>query len=280
MLGVVVPAYNCNESVNILVGELQQHGFAKIIVIDDYSTPPLFLDGGIQRNVDVVRNNVNIGYSASVLRGMRLARSLGWSAIATIDGDGAHRVSDLARLSLALTSEAHPLVIGDRMRSISFEHLPTKRLANLISSSLTSACFGGSLTKGRDVSSGLRIYQPSFVDILAGKNHERFGLCYSSIHWAIQSGLSVGWYPIEVEYPPDQFQFTKRREFIDMLAQLNDVNVLSFDLSTVREYVLDGRCFNVVDSTSTIFALYLDAFDGYVFRLISEVVNGYPVVKL
>lgn len=280
MLGVVVPSYNCSEAAIDLVQEIASRNVGPIYLIDDASDIPISSQFTGGSRVSVIRNDHNLGYSQSVIKGMSAAVSDGCSAVATIDGDAAHLVDDLHNLARAWRPASCSLLIGDRMRSRSFRSLPTKLLANQISSALISLCFGGLTTAGRDVSCGLRIYRRDLIEALRYKQVERYGLCYSSIFLATSSQQTITWAPIEVRYPPNQFHFTKQIEFADLLSELSSLNTFKFDLTTLIEAVNSKSSFNVTLPESSAFALFLEPFNGYFFRSIDRTEDGFETVRL
>jgi len=280
MIGVVVPAFNCANSAKRLVQEIQELDFGPIYLIDDASDEHIRVPNHSGEGLHLIRNEENLGYSGSVLKGINLALAAGCSAIATIDGDAAHRTEDLSVLAKSWVAEPDALLIGDRMASKSFLQLPTKMLANQVSSSLVSLCFGGNTTQNRDVSSGLRVYHKDFAQSLIDRQVERFGLCYSSIFWSLKSEFAMRWVPIEVNYSPIEFQFTKQEEFCDLLAQLEVMNTLNFDLSKLSKLVRSNMNFNILLGEKSVFALFVSPYKGYIFREIELSEFGCETVDL
>ena len=281
MIGVVIPAYNVGVNLSNLLLDLNVANIGPIFVVDDCSAVPICSQFFDAPNIEILRHNENKGYSKSVMRGMQRAFEVGCNAAMTIDGDGAHRVTDA--LSLAQHWGAVnriSLLIGDRMNSWSFRHITTKRIANLLSSYLVSKTFGSPITDRKDVSSGLRIYSQQLYEILKNKNSEKYGLCYSSIYWSLAKDLRIEWLPIEVWYAPTEFCFTKRNEFLDLLSQLQILNIFDFDYTILNESVKTLQSFNITFDNKIYFSLYMEQFDGYFFRRQLRIISGFPTFDI
>lgn len=121
-LTVIIPAFNEAGRVGDVLDELQRecHDFlTAIIVVDDGSRDDT---AGIAREhgVVVIQHPANLGYGASLKSGLRRAGS---THVATFDGDGQHRASDLRRLWEARAGAT--MIVGARQRLI---HSPLWRM--------------------------------------------------------------------------------------------------------------------------------------------------------
>ncbi len=110
---VVIPAYNEAATIHdIATRTLSQ--MRGVIVVDDCSE-----DATVQAltnlPVVVLRNPVNRGKGASLIRGINYALDQGAAVVITLDGDGQHQPEDIPRV--LATAERHPgrIIIGSRL---------------------------------------------------------------------------------------------------------------------------------------------------------------------
>jgi len=109
---VVIPVYNHGASLRTVVDQaLAVH--PRVLVVDDGST-----DGGAACLADmpceVLRHPVNRGKGAAILSAAAFARQRGLTHIITLDADGQHDPTDLARFWPLLAAEPTAIVVGAR----------------------------------------------------------------------------------------------------------------------------------------------------------------------
>lgn len=112
-LAVVIPAYNEAATIFEVVSAAAE--LTNVIVVDDCSsdaTASLANDAGAL----VVRNSRNLGYDATLTRGIVFAAEAGHRHIVTMDADGEHSTSVLGQFHDALVDRQIPLVLGVRAR--------------------------------------------------------------------------------------------------------------------------------------------------------------------
>lgn len=118
---VLIPAYRPGAALEELIAELEQRGFARIVVVDDGSGAqwaPLFKR--IQSRfpgVSLLRHGANLGKGAALKTGMRaiLEDGSGLAGIVTADADGQHLPADIERVARALQdSGGAQLILGAR----------------------------------------------------------------------------------------------------------------------------------------------------------------------
>jgi len=112
-LTVIIPAWNeeagIGKTLDMLADEPRLKG-AEVIVVDDGSTDRT-AEIAAERGARVIRNWANLGYGASLKRGVRAARS---ELVAWFDADGQHHPADLADMVETLRCERAQAVIGAR----------------------------------------------------------------------------------------------------------------------------------------------------------------------
>ena len=97
---VVIAAYNEGTVIARVVTDVGNAGY-RVVVVDD---------GSLDRTADVaraagaivVRHPFNLGQGAALQTGIDYALAHAAAVVVTFDGDGQHRVSDIARLTCAL----------------------------------------------------------------------------------------------------------------------------------------------------------------------------------
>jgi len=110
---VVVPAYNEENSISGVIGDLRKHNFNNIIVVDDGSTDDTNIvakkDGAV-----VIKHPINLGQGAAVKTGIDYALLLGAEIIVTFDADGQHLAKDLDNLVKPLINNEVEVALGSR----------------------------------------------------------------------------------------------------------------------------------------------------------------------
>jgi glycosyltransferase involved in cell wall biosynthesis len=118
-LTVVVPIYNESEAIKNYLPELIEAGQVdgwRIVLVDDGSTDDsaVLLDTFRKYpHVDIVKHKINRGYGSAIKSGMLHTTT---SHIVTIDGDGQHHISDIAKVYNYAIEKNADLVVGDRGR--------------------------------------------------------------------------------------------------------------------------------------------------------------------
>jgi hypothetical protein len=148
---VVVPAFNEEQALPALIGELRAAGDAEIVVIDDGSTDRT---AAVTRaaGARVVRLGRNLGIGGAVQCGLRIAFREGFDCAVQVDGDGQHPPGEIGKL---LGPRDADLVVGTRyaggsaFRSTTMRRLGSWWLARLL------RLLGLRVT---DPTSGFRVY--------------------------------------------------------------------------------------------------------------------------
>jgi glycosyltransferase involved in cell wall biosynthesis len=125
----VIPALNEAGTIAGVVRSLSPY-VDSVVVVDDGST-----DGTAEQaesaGASVVGNDSNVGYDASVSRGMAYAFSAGANVVVTIDADGQHNPSDIPRLLQLIESGEADIVVGNREVKPRFSEYLFSALARL-----------------------------------------------------------------------------------------------------------------------------------------------------
>ncbi|MFA5320588.1 MAG: glycosyltransferase family 2 protein [Candidatus Omnitrophota bacterium] len=134
---VVIPAYNEIANISWLVSSLKKKGYA-VLVVDDGSTDDT-ASAAETAGAVVLRNDVNMGKGASLIRGFSYVKQKGFDGVIVMDGDGQHLPEDIPVL-LRSAGAGGSLVVGNRMAkpgAMPFSRWLTNKIMSLLLSCLT-----------------------------------------------------------------------------------------------------------------------------------------------
>ena len=148
---VVIAAYNEGTVIARVVTDVGNAGY-RVVVVDD---------GSLDRTADVaraagaivVRHPFNLGQGAALQTGIDYALAHAAAVVVTFDGDGQHRVSDIARLTCALAEQRADFALGSRFLGQA-PNLPVLRRLMLLAATLFTRLTAG--LRVTDTHNGLR----------------------------------------------------------------------------------------------------------------------------
>gem|GEM_PF-74276 len=163
---VVLPAYNEQASVGVVVGEVRREApGVRVLVVDDGSTDAT---ASVARaaGAEVVSDVLNLGVGGAMRVGFRYAAAHGFRAVVQVDADGQHDPRDLPRLLAPLDPDAPPMVvIGARFAGTGEFPVPlARRLAMRLLAAYLSRLTRVRLT---DVTSGFRAHNRAAIELFA-----------------------------------------------------------------------------------------------------------------
>ncbi|TRZ95128.1 glycosyltransferase family 2 protein [bacterium] len=135
---VVIPTYNEATEIRNLIESIRQQNL-QIIVIDDGSSDNTAYIAE-KSGAIVLRNKINKGKGASLIRGFQYALGHGFDAIITMDGDGQHLPADIPFFIRLAEYSASGIFIGNRMtktRNMPLIRLFTNRIMSKFISYIT-----------------------------------------------------------------------------------------------------------------------------------------------
>ncbi len=201
MVSIIIPVYNERRTIAALVSSIKKVMAAnkiesEIIVMDDGSTDGSAAVIAQLESIIFLRHPYNLGYGASIKRGIKAARG---EIICLIDGDGQHDPADLPRLLMA--AQAHPdkLVIGSRLWNRAV--IPTARYrANRFANFWIAWASGQAV---EDSQSGFRVYPAQLIRLSRFKLSRNQSFVFESeiIIEAARHRFLCAFVPVQTTYP-------------------------------------------------------------------------------
>jgi hypothetical protein len=204
---IVIPFYNNGRTVAEVTSQVLALGWP-LLVVNDGST-----DGGPEslrdlplRRIDFPRNR---GKGRALRHALRWARDRGFSHVVSLDADGQHSPSDIARFAEKIRLAPDSLIVGRR----NFESdVPGKsRFGRSWSNMWVRIASGG---RTPDSQSGFRAYP---VEPLAGFTYlgARYEFEVEILVRAVWAGLPLDWVDVESRYFPPSGRVSHFRPFWD-----------------------------------------------------------------
>ena len=149
---VIIPAYNENEVIRAVIGDLLTYHY-QLVVVDDGSTVPLsgLLD---KLPVYLLRHPVNLGQGAALQTGIEFVLEKKAHYIVSFDGDGQHQAADIQKLLVELENDRADIVSGSRFLAKNNGQVPGGRRLLLKTARILNFLFTGVLLT--DAHNGLR----------------------------------------------------------------------------------------------------------------------------
>jgi glycosyltransferase involved in cell wall biosynthesis len=191
---IVIPAFNEATVINEVIAEVQAAGYQNIIVVDDGSADNTYENASKETGVVALKHFLNRGKGAAAKTGIEAAKMLGADAVVTIDGDGQHNPSDIAKM-LELIKQGNDVVLGSRLKNP--KGMPIWKIAaNHFGNFCTWAIYGLWVT---DSQSGFRAYSKQAISLIDTKT-DRYEYDSEVIREIFRNKLKFTETPIEVRY--------------------------------------------------------------------------------
>ena len=173
---IIIPAYQPDTRLLLLLEQLVQLGDNRIIIINDGSDStcaPVFDDANNYNRVHILTHKENKGKGAALRTGFRfvLEKETSCQTVITADADGQHRAEDITNMSSGCKKHPHHLILGVRQFT---GYVPLRsRLGNSLTRWLYNLLFKQHLS---DTQTGLRCIPVNTLDALIALQGERY--CY------------------------------------------------------------------------------------------------------
>lgn len=191
---IVIPAFNEESVIQEVIKEISLAGYTKIIVVDDGSLDETFKSAKSISGVLALKHFINRGKGAAAKTGIEAAKILGADVVITIDGDGQHNPTDIAKM-LELIHQGNDVVLGSRLHNP--KGMPAWKIAaNHFGNFCTWAIYGLWVT---DSQSGFRAYSKKAINLIETKT-DRYEYDSEVIREIHRNKLKFIETPIEVRY--------------------------------------------------------------------------------
>lgn len=211
---IVLPAYNEEAVIKDVIREIQVAGYRNIIVVDDGSHDQTF-EKAKEMDVIALRHPINRGKGAATKTGIEAAKLLGAGIIVTMDSDGQHNPSDIARLIAPIQKNHCDVVLGTRLKNP--KGMPWyKIIANHIGNAITWYFYGLYVS---DSQSGFRAYSRHASELINTKT-DRYEYDSEVIREIYLYKLKYKEVPIEVRYTEYSMGKIQKQGFVNGLKTL------------------------------------------------------------
>lgn len=164
---VIIPAYNEEESIVSVVGDLQKNApDFDYIIINDGSTDHTY-DICVRNGYHCINLPVNLGIGGAVQTGYMYGARNGYDYAVQFDGDGQHSAAFLGQMIDKLHEKGADMVIGSRfIENEGFQSSKIRRVGITFLSGLIRVVTGKRVT---DPTSGMRMVNRSVMEIYAAR---------------------------------------------------------------------------------------------------------------
>lgn len=170
MLSIIIPVFNEEKIIFKTIKDIQKINIKKeIIVINDCSTDKSLKEIKKIKNIILINNKKNIGYGASIKKGIRICKS---DQCMIIDGDGTYP-ADKIPIFLKKFRNKNEMIIGKRVIK------ENRNINKLLRQSLNLFIFILTLKQSYDANSGMRIFSKKFVSRFLHLCSDRFSFSTS-----------------------------------------------------------------------------------------------------
>lgn len=200
-IAIIIPAYNEEKSIRVIVTESLQYS-DNVIVVNDGST-----DNTLEQlqglPIKLLSNPTNCGKGASLMNGFKCAQSLNVRAAITIDADTQHDPKDIPNFIGAMLQYPDHLIIGARLHNK--ENAPRYRyIANQVADFFISWAAGERIM---DTQSGYRLYPMNLLETcLKDARHHTFAFESAFLIDSTRQGFPPAVIAIHSHYPDDSRQ--------------------------------------------------------------------------
>ncbi len=192
---IIVPAYNEEDSIGLVLDEVHHHvPGADVLVVDDGSTDRT-ADVAQARGALLLRLPYNLGVGGAMRAGYKYGHRSGYSNAVQVDADGQHRPSEIPALLAAL--EGADVIVGARFAGTGdYPATAPRRVAMRALALAVSRHAGADLT---DVTSGFRACNGQAMALFAQHYPaEYLGDTVEALLIACAAGLRVRQVPVHM----------------------------------------------------------------------------------
>ena len=154
MISIIIPTYNEEKAIDKIISKIKKLRIKKqLIIINDCSTDKTLKKLKKIKNIDLINNNKNIGYGASIKKGIKRAR---YDLCLTIDADDTYPINKV-KTFIKNFKNKNTLVIGKRLFAES------KILTAVLRKLLRILLYCITFFYNHDPNSGMRLFSKKFI---------------------------------------------------------------------------------------------------------------------
>lgn len=191
---LIIPCYNEQDNIGVLLDEISNCGNYATIVIDDGSHDSTYeIASQFSPTIKLIRN---LGIGGAVQTGIKYAQRNGFDLCVQLDGDGQHPPGEVIKLLNEYQRTAHPLIIGSRyLQNDTFRSTRMRRMGGQTIAWVLNLLFPHSHIT--DPTSGMRLMDRNAIELFS----QIYPYDYPepiSLALALKHGLSVGEVPVKM----------------------------------------------------------------------------------
>jgi glycosyltransferase involved in cell wall biosynthesis len=195
---VVVPAFNEEESIALVIRDLRENGLNFVVVSDGSTDRTVTVCEEL--GAKVLKIPVNLGVGVALRVGFKYALVNGFDAVVQVDADGQHPIESVAELMISMNVSKSHLVVGSRFYSDANQYevdINRKFAMSTLSKLASHAC----RTKISDSTSGFRLIRRPLLDVLAiNMSSNYLGDTFETLVASGRSGFKVSEIPVNMSY--------------------------------------------------------------------------------
>lgn len=191
---IVIPAYNPNKELLILIKELQKNEYSNIVVIDDGSDSKEIFES-INQSIKIITHEKNKGKGAALKTAINycLENFDNIDGIITIDADGQHLIKDINNVYNAFIKNRNKVIFGSR--TFKSKNIPFRsRIGNVLFSKIL---FLRTKVKIRDTQTGLRAIPMRYLFNIKEISGDRFEYETNMLLYFIKNKIKI--YEVDIE---------------------------------------------------------------------------------
>ena len=206
LIPVIIPSYQPDEKLSVLVQRLADADVSPVVVVDDGSVGDEYqqIFSKIEERRDsgliVLHHAVNMGKGRALKTAFNFCLNEYPDMIGcvTIDSDGQHTVGDMEACMAKLREDPNALILGVRDFSKDNDNIPARSsFGNRCTSNVMRLLTGISAS---DTQTGLRAIPASFMKVLLTEKGERFEFETNMLLDTKENGISIIEVPIHTIY--------------------------------------------------------------------------------
>ena len=265
---ILIPSYEPDEKLIMLLEGLQEAGFHNVIVVDDGSEGAAYQElftKATEMGYTVLHHGVNLGKGRALKTGFSHCIFYYSDAVGcvTIDSDGQHTVKDMTACMEALINNPQSLILG--VRNFNEAGIPLRSsFGNKTTSRVMKALTGLSIS---DTQTGLRAIPLSFMKELMEEKGERFEFETNMLLASKENGHTIVEVPIETIYLEENktSHFHPIRDSIKIYAIF-----FKFIVSSLSSSIVD----------LVLFSLFLMLLENYSLESISPIMLSTVLARI